>query len=30
MAKVYMAMSADIVHQGHLNVINEARNLGEV
>lgn len=30
MAKVYMAMSADIVHQGHLNVINEARNLGDV
>ena len=30
MAKVYMAMSADIVHQGHLNVINQARNLGYV
>ena len=30
MAKVYMAMSADIVHQGHLNVINQARNLGDV
>lgn len=30
MAKVYMAMSVDIVHQGHLNVINEARNLGDV
>ena len=25
-----MAMSADIVHQGHLNVINQARNLGDV
>lgn len=30
MTKVYMAMSADIVHQGHLNVINQARNLGDV
>lgn len=30
MKTVYMAMSADIVHQGHLNVINEARKLGEV
>lgn len=30
MAKVYMAMSADIVHRGHLNVINQARNLGDV
>ena len=28
MKTVYMAMSADIVHQGHLNVINEARKLG--
>lgn len=27
---VYMAMSADIIHQGHLNVINEARKLGDV
>ncbi len=27
---VYVAMSADIIHQGHLNVINEARNLGDV
>ncbi|MCE5220813.1 MAG: phosphoenolpyruvate mutase [Clostridium sp.] len=30
MKKVYVAMSADIIHQGHLNVINEARNLGDV
>lgn len=30
MKKVYVAMSADIIHQGHLNVINEARKYGEV
>ena len=30
MKTVYMAMSADIVQQGHLNVINEARKLGDV
>ena len=24
MKTVYVAMSADIIHQGHLNVINEA------
>lgn len=30
MKKVYVSMSADIIHQGHLNVINEARNLGDV
>ena len=30
MKTVYMAMSADIIHQGHLNVINEARKLGDV
>ena len=30
MKTVYVAMSADIIHQGHLNVINEARNLGQV
>ena len=30
MKKVYVAMSVDIIHQGHLNVINEARNLGDV
>ncbi|AWK50887.1 phosphoenolpyruvate mutase [Clostridium beijerinckii] len=30
MKTVYIAMSADIIHQGHLNVINEARNLGDV
>ena len=27
MKTVYVAMSADIIHQGHLNVLNEARNL---
>ncbi len=30
MKKVYLAMSADIIHHGHINVINEARKLGEV
>jgi phosphoenolpyruvate phosphomutase len=28
--KVYVAMSADLIHPGHLNIINEARKLGEV
>lgn len=28
--KVYVAMSADIVHPGHLNIINEAAKLGNV
>jgi phosphoenolpyruvate phosphomutase / 2-hydroxyethylphosphonate cytidylyltransferase len=27
---VYVAMSADTVHPGHLNIINEARKLGKV
>ena len=26
---VYIAMSADIIHHGHLNIINEAKKLGE-
>ena len=30
MKKVYVGMSADLVHPGHLNIINEARKLGEV
>ena len=30
MKKVYLAMSADIIHHGHINVIEEARKLGEV
>jgi phosphoenolpyruvate phosphomutase len=28
--KVYVAMSADLIHHGHINIINEARKLGEV
>lgn len=27
---VYVAMSADVVHPGHINIINEARKLGRV
>lgn len=30
MKTVYVAMSADIIHQGHLNVLNEARKLGNI
>ena len=30
MKKVYVAMSVDIIHQGHLNVLDEARKLGEI
>lgn len=30
MKTVYVAMSADIIHQGHLNVFNEARKLGNI
>lgn len=30
MKKVYVAMSADIIHPGHLNIISEARKLGDV
>lgn len=30
MAKVYIAMSADVLHQGHINIINEGRKLGDV
>jgi phosphoenolpyruvate phosphomutase len=30
MKTVYVAMSADIIHQGHLNVLNEARKFGDV
>lgn len=29
-SQVYVGMSADIIHPGHLNIINEARKLGEV
>jgi len=28
--KVYIGMSADLIHPGHLNIINEAKKLGEV
>lgn len=28
--KVYVGMSADLIHPGHLNIINEAAKLGEV
>jgi phosphoenolpyruvate mutase len=30
MKRVYVGMSADLIHPGHLNIINEARKLGEV
>jgi cytidyltransferase-like protein len=30
MKKVYIGMSADLIHPGHLNIINEAKKLGEV
>ncbi len=30
MKQVYVAMSADIVHPGHLNIIEKAREVGEV
>jgi phosphoenolpyruvate phosphomutase / 2-hydroxyethylphosphonate cytidylyltransferase len=30
MKNVYVGMSADLIHPGHLNIINEARKLGEV
>ncbi len=30
MKKVYVGMSADIIHTGHLNIINEAKKYGEV
>ncbi|WP_297417195.1 phosphoenolpyruvate mutase [Clostridium sp.] len=30
MKTVYVAMSADIIHQGHLNVLNKARKLGDI
>ena len=28
--KVYVAMSADLIHPGHLNIIKKASTLGEV
>ena len=30
MKKVYVGMSADLIHTGHLNIIREARKLGNV
>lgn len=30
MKKVYVGMSADLVHPGHLNIINEAKKYGDV
>lgn len=30
MKKVYLAVSADIIHEGHINIIDEARKHGEV
>ena len=30
MKKVYVGLSADLLHPGHLNIINEARKLGEI
>ena len=30
MKKVYVGMSADLIHPGHLNIIEVAKNLGEV
>jgi len=30
MKKVYVGMSADLIHPGHLNIINEAKKYGEV
>ncbi|MFA7578452.1 MAG: phosphoenolpyruvate mutase, partial [Candidatus Muiribacteriota bacterium] len=30
MKKVYLAMSADIIHNGHINIIKKASELGEV
>ncbi len=30
MKKVYVGMSADLVHPGHINIINQASRLGEV
>ncbi|MGB4853480.1 MAG: adenylyltransferase/cytidyltransferase family protein, partial [Ignavibacteria bacterium] len=28
--KVYIGMSADLIHPGHLNIISEGKKLGEV
>ena len=28
--KVYIGLAADLIHQGHLNIISEGRKLGKV
>ena len=30
MKKVYVGMSADLIHPGHLNIINQAKQYGDV
>ena len=30
MKKVYLVMTGDIIHHGHINIINEAKKYGEV
>ena len=30
MKLVYIGLSADLIHQGHLNIINEGKKLGKV
>ena len=30
MKKIYVAMSADILHIGHMNIISHAASLGEL
>jgi len=30
MKRVYIGMSADLIHPGHINIIKEAAKLGEV
>ena len=30
MKKVYVGMSSDVIHHGHINIIEEGRKLGDV
>ena len=30
MKKIYVAMSSDIVHHGHINILEKARTFGDV
>ena len=30
MKRVYVAMSGDLIHHGHINIINKAKELGDV